>query len=166
MRYLNRIRNLLALGAAALMLLSCSYVIRPEPAIKSLSIGTLDNRTHEPKLSDTLREELTRELVQRSIIVSEGLDSELDGTIKSIEVTPLAEKGGSIVKFSVNIQGDFNLRKGTEGQPIKLVTPLSYLVTFGSDVPLDPLYSMREEAVRRAIADLASDLAAAAALER
>ena len=166
MTYLNRIRNLLALGAVALMLLSCNYGIRPEPAVRSLSIGHIDNRTREPKLSDSLREDLTRELLSRSIIVSDGLDNELSGAIESLEVTPLSERGGNIVKFSVSIRGDFFLRKGPEGQAIKLITPLSYLVAFGSDVSLDSLYAMREEAVRRAVADLASDLAAAAALGR
>jgi hypothetical protein len=166
MAYMNRIKNLLALGAAALLLMSCNYSIRPEPAVSSLSIGHIDNRTREPKLSDSLREELTRELASRSIRVAVGLDNEITGTIKSLEVNPLAERGGTIVKFSVSIRGDFILKKGPEDRPVKLLTPLSYIVAFGSDAPLDSLYSMREEAVHRAVADLAADLAAAAAINR
>jgi len=160
------IRTLISTGLALLLLVSCSYAIRPEPAVTTLSIGYIDNRTHEPKLSDALREELARELASRGIRVAEGLDHEISGTIESLEVTPLAERAGNIVKFSVNIRGDFAIRKAADDTEISISAPLSYIIAFGSDVPLDDLYSMREEAVRRAVAELAVDLAEAAAMGR
>lgn len=166
MTELNRIISLWACIPVALMLTSCSYEVRPGPAVKALSIGHIDNRTHEPGLADFLREALTVELASRSVRVANGLENEISGTIESLDVTPLAEHGGAIVKFSVHIVGDFTLRTGAKGKQVKLSVPLSYIVAFGSDVPLDTLYSMREEAVRRAVFDLASDIAAAAVLSR
>lgn len=166
MANLGQISYLLTLSSAVIMLMSCSYGVRPEPAVKSLNIGHIDNRTHQPRLSDALREELTRELASRNVRVDREQENEISGTLESLEVTPLAERGGTIVKFSVIIMGDFNLRKGHDGSPVRLETPLSYIVVFGSDVPLDDLYSMREKAALRAVADLAADLAEAAAMGR
>jgi len=166
MKYLKRIRNLLSLGALVLVLLSCSYGIRPEPAVRSMSIGIIDNRTREPRLADRLREALTRELSAHSVRVSDGSENEISGTIENLDVTPLAERGGTIVKFSVSIGAEFELRRGPDGKAVKIAAPLAYMVTFGSDVPLDSLYSMREEAVRRAIVDLAADIAAAVVVSR
>jgi hypothetical protein len=162
----NRIKELLALASLAFVLLSCGYGIRTEPAVRAVSIGDMDNRTREPKLSDALREALTRELLSRGVRVAGGLDNVISGAIESLEVSPLAERSGTIVKFSVSIRGNFNLQKGPGGETTSLAVPLNYIVAFGSDVSLDSLYAMREEAVRRALADLAADLAATAATVR
>ena len=160
------ISNALACLLTVLMFSSCTYGIRVEPAISRLSIGAIDNRTHEPRLADRLREALTVELSARSVRVSGSSPNEISGSIESLDITPLAERGGAIVKFSVNIRAEFELHRGLDGRTVKIAPPLAYMVTFGSDVPLDSLYSMRDEAVRRALVDLAADIAAAVVVSR
>lgn len=148
-----------------LTLASCGYSIRPEPTVKAISIGNIDNRSHEPGLGDELRMALTMELVSRGVRVSDNAGHEISGALSGIEITPLAVRSGIVVKFSVRISGGFRL-KGPEDEFTVLKTPLSYIVTFGSDVPLDNLYAMRQKAAQRAIKNLAEDLAVAAAYNR
>jgi len=162
----ERIGNAIACVLTVLMISSCTYGIRTEPSVSSLSIGGLDNRTREPRLADRLRDALTIELSARGVRVSDGSANDISGTIESLDITPLAERGGAIVKFSVSIRADFQLRLGADGKTVKIAAPPAYMVTFGSDVPLDSLYSMREDAVRRAIVDLAADIAAAVVVSR
>jgi len=160
MRTLPLICLLLASALSA-----CGYSVKREPAVKEVSIGYLDNRTHEPGLSDSLRTALTLELAARGVRASDGADTKITGTIAGLSVSPLAERRGTLVKFSVSMDGDFMLTGPGEEQR-KLGTPLHYIVAFGSDAELGELYSMRDEAVRRAVADLASDIAAAVAEDR
>lgn len=151
--------------AMALTLASCGYSLRPQPALKAVRIGDIDNRSHEPGLGDELRMALTMELASRGVRVSGSAGREISGTLSGIEISPLAVRSGVVVKFSVRIGGTFTL-SGPDGKATELQTPLSYIVTFGSDVPLDDLYAMRQEAVRRAINNLAEDMAVAAAYGR
>jgi len=162
-------RRLLIFHLTALLvtaaIASCGYGIRPEPAIESISIGSIDNRTREPGLSDALRLALTTELSALGVRVSKGAEHLLSGTIEKLEVSPRAERAGSLVKYSISITGRFTLT-GPAGETLTIRPPLSYIVAFGSDVPLESLYNMRDEAVRRATADLASDIASSAAYRR
>ena len=165
MKHSHYIKALLFTVLFAALLTSCGYSVRPEPAAKALSIGAIDNRTHEPGLAHTLRVELTDRLASRGVLVSDGSKEEITGTLRSLKVLPLAERGGLIVKFSVIIRGEFVLTN-PDGTQRQLHTPLNYIVTFGSNVPLNALYSMRELAVKQAISELAEDIAAATAEDR
>lgn len=167
MTKLNTIRIIITCLLSAGLISACAYGIRTEPVIKEVSIGHIDNRTQEPKLADMLRISLTRQLQARGVHVRthSGSANEISGVIKSITISPIATLKGVDIKFSVTIKNDFRLATA-EGNPIPLNTPLSYMVTFGSDVPLDMVYAQREAAIRQAIDNLASDLAMAIAYNR
>lgn len=155
----------LLIMAAVLGMSSCGYFLRPKPAHKKINLGNIDNRTHEPSLGDQLRVSLTRELMARGIHLRNGSDTTLSGTVESLEITPLAERAGVTVKYSVSARGLFRL-EGTGDKDIHIRLPLRYIIDFGSNVPLDSLYAMRELAVKRAIEDMAADIAASVAAGR
>lgn len=143
----------------ALVLSACGYSVRPEPNIRSVRIGMLDNKTHEPKLSDMLKDALARQLAAAGVQPEQGAEHLVSGVLHSLSIQPLAESGGITVKFKVTLKGKFMLTQ-EKGEPVALDTPSSFIVAFGSDVPLDTLYAMRAQAVARAVDDLAADIAA------
>lgn len=149
----------------ALIISSCGYGVRPEPRLRSVKLGAMDNRTHEPALNDTLRLALTRELLARGVKVNQNSGNEISGSMDRLDIKTLAERAGVAIKFSVTIFGRFSLRM-EDGAKRELDIPLNYIVAFGSDVPLDDLYALREEAIKRAVHDLASDIATGAAFGR
>ncbi|MDP2168672.1 MAG: LPS assembly lipoprotein LptE [Thermodesulfovibrionales bacterium] len=139
---------------------SCGYGLHRQTRLDSVSIGRIENRTFEHGLEDRLVAALGDELMRNGIKLSDKSRYSIGGVINVFELRGIAQKGDMTVQYEVYIDGSFSL-KGPEGEsPLK--TGELFPVIFSTEGPIEAVASLKEEAIARALRDIASKLAAAA----
>lgn len=159
----NRTAPALALGIvlifAALVLGGCGYSVVSKKAIglESVKMGRLENATTEPGLEIVLIEALADELMKQGITVKGDSAHEIYGSINAFELKGVAEKDRLFTSYEVIIKGSFFLR-GPDGKALALRGQNPFIVTFASHEELNLVFARRQEAVRRAMRELSSEI--------
>ncbi len=154
---------LIAVSVALLSLCGCGYSIHPQSAlsIKEIDIGLIENKTLEPKLQDKLHRALTEEFMKQGIRVSRGADYKVTGIVRSFELAGLAEKGGVIVEYRVQISAQFKLldREGKVVTAKDISSP--FIVTLTDQGDLGRLLAQKDIAEEQAMSDISMEVAGA-----
>ena len=148
----------LILACAMLLMASCGYSIRQNPAIPEIRIGKIRNMSFEPGLQDIFILSLERELTRRGIRVDRQAGYVLEGTINNIEIKGTAEANDVTVLYEVTITGTFYL-VDPGGKRKKLKGRDNFIVFFNARGDLQRVMSSKQGALRRALDNLASDIA-------
>ena len=126
----------------------------------SIAIGTIENKTVEPKLQDKLYQSLTEEFLKQGIRVSPDADYSLRGKINQFDLIILSEKNGVATEYEVTIRGDFELVMPTgEVKALKGIGS-PFIVSFQSDDLLEDVIANKERASEKAIRDMAMEIVA------
>lgn len=147
-----------------LLFTGCGYSIRKTP-VGSVNLGRIDNLTLEPKLEDRLAESLVLSLMKNGIRIDRRSDYTLSGAVNSFSLRGLSEKEGITVSYEVIVRGRFYLQN-KEGQRRELSSRGLFIISFAGEGPLEGVLANKEEAVERALSDMADELAASIIYER
>lgn len=150
-----------ALFFISVFLFSCGYRFTglKHAGMGSVKIGEIKNTAREPGLSDGLATALAEELTKRGIEISSGSGYEISGSVNGFEMKGISEKGGFFSEYEISISGEFRLRT-PDGKTEKLLGEMPFVVHYGAKGGLKEVMAEKEEAVRRALEGLASEIAA------
>ncbi len=157
MRAILCLALLLALAGCGYRPLGAGGVSDLPPTVKTITIGTLRNRTLRPTIQPALKEALVRRFTAdaRIRIVEEGADALLEGAIEgfgeepiSFDSTDTAQRLRLTISFSFTLRDRLKdavvLRDGVTGVAFYIAAP-----------GVTPTRLAEDEATLRAVADLA-----------
>ena len=162
----SKIRYIIFLSAVCCLLFpvfSCGYAIHSKASLPfhAIQIGTIENRTVEPKLQDKLYKALTDEFLRQGIMVYQGADHQLKGKINQFELHILSEASDVATEYEVIIKGEFTAT-GPSGYVRELKGVGSpFIISFSAADNLTGLLALKDLASDRAIRDMAQQIVAA-----
>ena len=144
-------------------LFGCGYSLHGRASLPfdAIQIGTIENKTVEPKLQDRLYTALTEEFLKQGITVSPDAGYKLSGTIKQFSLLVLSEKGDIATEYEIVMKGDFILvdPSGKQKELKDIGSP--FIVSFSGAGPLEGLIASKELASEKAIRDMAMQVVGA-----
>ena len=145
--------------ASAYLLSGCGYSVHRQSDLpfSEIQIGTIENKTLEPKLQDKLHTALTEEFMQNGIMVRPGADTKLSAVIHDFDMKILSEKEDITVQYRVIIRADFAIEyKNGKTELKNMDTP--FIVTLTASNALNKLLATKELAEEQAMRDVAMRL--------
>lgn len=140
----------------------CGYAIHRGASLpfREIAIGTIENKTVEPKLQDTLAVALTQEFLKQGITVSPSAPHTLSGVIHTFELRILSEKSDVAAEYEVVIQGNFRLTdpSGKVSEWKNVGSP--FIVSFPATGQLNELIGRKEQASLKALKETAGEIVA------
>lgn len=127
-----------------------------QPAIKTISIGMIKNRTFRPTIQPTLRDALIRRLTTNSriTVVEEGADAVLEGAIERFGEEPLAFGSSDTAKrLRMSISFSFSVKKRLEDK-VLLRDGVMGVAYYFTGTGLTETRTAEDEATLRAVADV------------
>jgi len=154
---------LLLLSCNLLLVLSgCGYSLHTKASLPfdAVRIGTIGNKTLEPKLQDGLNRSLTGEFLKQGITVQNNAGYKLEGVIHKFELRVLSEKLEVASEYEVTIKGDFRLvdPAGKIREFKNIGSP--FIISFYGSGKLNELIAYKEQASERALKDMAAEIVA------
>jgi hypothetical protein len=154
---------LFTLYCSLLTLSGCGYSLHGRASLPfdTIHIGTIENKTVEPKLQDRLYTALTEEFLRQGITVSPDAGYKISGTIKEFSLLVLSEKGDIATEYEIIMKGDFTLvdPSGKQKELKDIGSP--FIVSFSGPGPLEGLIASKELASEKAIRDMAMQVVGA-----
>ena len=141
---------------SALMVSGCGYSIhrQSELPFTRIQIGTIENKTLEPKLQDKLHVALAEEFMKNGIMVGPGADTKLSAVVHTFDMTVLSEKQGITIEYRVVIRAGFTLEdKDGKKELNNIESP--FIVSLTASEKLNTLLAMKELAEEKALRDVA-----------
>ena len=161
--FLRPLLSALCFYLVVLSLSGCGYTIHTKASLpfEDIQIGTIENKTYEPKLQDRLNKSLTEEFLRQGIAVRSNAGYKLSGVINKFALQVLSEKSDVAAEYEVTIIGDFKLTdpKGNIKEFKGIGSP--FIVSFSGAGQLNQLIANKELASERALQDMASEIVAA-----
>jgi len=144
-------------------LFGCGYSLHGGASLPfdAIQIGTIENKTVEPKLQDKLYTALTEEFLKQGIAVSPDAGYKLSGTIKEFSLLILSEKGDIAAEYEIVIKGDFTLVDPSGKQKELKGIGSPFIVSFSRPGPLEEVIAAKELASEKAIRDMAMQVVGA-----
>jgi len=159
MRGKHRISGLLLLCVgllAGLLLSGCGYSVytHSDLPIKEIKIGTIENKTLEPKLQDKLYAALTEEFMRNGITVNPYAETKISAVIHKFDMTVLSEKKEITIEYRVLINADFvvEYKDGSKKEFRKIDSP--FIVSLASSEDLATLLAKKDLVEERAMRDV------------
>jgi len=158
----NRVFLFLALCSLFFAISGCGYTLHrgSQLPFQEIAIGTIENKTVEPKLQDKLSVALTQEFLKQGITVSPSAPHILSGVVHTFELRILSEKSDVAAEYEVIIQGDFRLTDpaGKVSEWKNVGSP--FIVSFPATGQLNELIALKEQASLKAMRDTAGEIVA------
>lgn len=140
-----------------LLLSGCGYSVytHGDLPFKEIKIGTIENKTLEPKLQDKLHAALTEEFMKNGITVSPYAETKISAVLNKFDMTAVAEKNGITIEYRVFIDADFVVedKDGRKKEFKKIESP--FIVSFASSDDLSLLLAKKELLEEKAMGDVA-----------
>jgi hypothetical protein len=154
---------LFTLYSSLFTLFGCGYSLHGRASLPfdAIQIGTIENKTVEPKLQDRLYTALTEEFLRQGIAVLPDAGYRISGTIKEFSLLVLSEKGDIATDYEIIMKGDFTLvdPSGKQKELKNIGSP--FIVSFSGPGSLEGLIASKELASARAIRDMAMQVVGA-----
>ena len=158
----SRVFLFLSLCSLLLAISGCGYTLHRESELpfRGIAIGTIENKTLEPKLQDKLSVALTQEFLKHGVTVSPAAPHILSGVIHAFDLRILSEKSDVAAEYEVIIQGNFRLTdpSGKVSEWKNVGSP--FIVSFPATGELNELIALKEQASLKAIRDTAGEIVA------
>jgi len=139
------------------LLSGCGYSVytNRDLPFKEINIGTIENKTLEPKLQDKLHAALTEEFMKNGIMVEPYADTKISAVLNKFDITVLSEKKEITIEYRVLINADFIVehKDGSKKDFRKIDSP--FIVSFASSEDLAALLAKKELVEERALRDVA-----------
>ncbi len=140
----------------------CGYTIqtRANLPFETISIGTIENKTSEPKLQDRCHVALAETFSQHGYEVSSIARYRLQGEIYRFELIPTTEVNLAATQYQIVMKGSFKLVDTESGKSIPLGADSPFITYFNANTtdPLEEIMTQKELAEASAMANLAQTL--------
>jgi hypothetical protein len=140
-----------------LLLSGCGYSVHTHSDLpfKEIRIGTIENKTLEPKLQDKLHAALTEEFMKNGIMVNPNADTKISAILHEFDLYVLSEKKEITIEYRVLINADFivEYKDGRKKEFRKMDSP--FIVSLASSEDLATLLAKKELVEERAMRDVA-----------
>ena len=140
-----------------LLLSGCGYSVytHSDLPFKEIKIGTIENKTLEPKLQDKLHSALTEEFMKNGIMVNPYADTKISAVLREFDMTVLSEKNGIAIEYRVVINADFIVedKDGRKKEFKKIDSP--FIISVASSEDLATLLAEKDLVEERAMSDVA-----------
>lgn len=152
-------RFILVLVSLAL-LTACGYSVHGKASLPftEVAIGTIENKTFEPKVQDKLYRALAEEFMKNGIQVRNTAPHTITAIVRTFEMHVLSEKKDIAVEYSITIAADFLIREPNGNvRPLKNIRS-PFLVTVTESAALETLLARKEIAQERAMHDISLEV--------
>jgi outer membrane lipopolysaccharide assembly protein LptE/RlpB len=159
--WLVRIGLIVSLLVAALAS-GCGYTLqgRADLPFETVSLGTIQNTTVEPKLQDRMSRLLAETLMEYGIDVKPAARYKIEGSIDKFTLTPVSEKSLTAIEYQITIVANFIIIDILTQKTESLVNVSSPFITyFRSSGELVSVLAQKEVATESALRDLSQELA-------
>src|SRR5208283_3472856 len=118
----------------------CGYTIQTRATLpfETISVGTIENKTSEPKLQDRLHQSLAETLSQYGFGVSSFARYRLQGEIYRFELVPTTEVNLTATQYQIVIRASFKLVDTESGKAFPLAADSPFITYFYAN-PTDTL---------------------------
>lgn len=160
MRAIVCVAVLLALAGCGYRPVGSGEVSALQPSVRTISIGTLKNRTLRPTILSALRDALIRRLSAdgRIRVVEEGADTLLEGAIEGFGEEALAFDSNDIAKrLRLSISFSFTVKNRLEDK-VLLRDGVAGVAYYFTGTGVTATRAAEDEATLRAVADLADQV--------
>ena len=139
-----------------LMLSGCGYSVytHSDLPFKEINIGTIENKTLEPKLQDKLHAALTEEFMKNGIMLNPYADTKISAVLHKFDMTVLSEKKGITIEYRIVINADFTVEDKNGKKALKKIDS-PFIVALAGSEALNTLLATKELVEERAVRDLA-----------
>jgi outer membrane lipopolysaccharide assembly protein LptE/RlpB len=144
-----------------LLLTGCGYTIQTKANLPfdTIAVGTIENRTREPKLQDMFGKALAETFAEYAFSVSPSARYRLEGTITKFELRPLVEQDLVATQYEVVIEANFRLIDTVSGAVTPLVAESPFITYFSSIGRLENVLAQKEVSTASAMKNLAQEVA-------
>ncbi|MDQ7786558.1 MAG: LptE family protein [Thermodesulfovibrionales bacterium] len=158
----KRVFLFLVLCSLLFVISGCGYSLHrgSQLPFREIAIGTIENKTVEPKLQDKLSVALTQEFLKQGVTVTPAAPYTLSGVINTFELKILSEKSDVAAEYEVVIQGDFRLNDPSGKISEWKTVGSPFIVSFPATGQLNELIALKEEASLKAMRDTAGEIVA------
>lgn len=145
----------------ALVLAGCGYKLYTRDLLPfdAIAIGTIENKTHEPKLEDRFNRMLAETFAQYGYRIAPSAPYSLEGEITRFKLTPRAEQNLVATQYEVVIEATFQLIDREHNRSIPLIAGSPFITSFGSTGKIETVLAQKELATLGAMRNIAEDLA-------
>ncbi len=155
-----------ALLASCFLLLAflpygCGYTIQTRATLpfETISVGTIENKTSEPKLQDRLHMTLAETFAQYGFEVSSSARYRLEGEIYHFELVPTTEVNLTATQYQIVMKANFRLIDTESGKAIHLAADSPFITYFNATTGrIEEIMAQKELAEVSALANLAQTL--------
>jgi hypothetical protein len=158
MKRIHGLRKLIvwAVMVSAFLLSGCSYSVysHGDLPFTEVHIGTVENKTLEPKLQDKLHAALTEEFMKNGIMVTPSADTKLSAVIHTFDMTVLSEKEDIAIQYRIEVKTDFTVEDKDGKKDFKKIES-PFIVSLSASQNLNKLLATKELAEEEAMRDLA-----------
>lgn len=145
----------------AVLASGCGYTLqgRANLPFDSVSLGTIENATLEPKLQDRMSRLLAETLMEYGIDVRPAASERIEGSIKRFDLIPVSEKSLTAIEYRIVIAADFRI-VDSKTQKSKVLADVSspFITYFRSSGTLVSVLARKEAATESALKDLSREL--------
>ncbi len=156
-----RIGLIISLLVAALAS-GCGYTLqgRADLPFETVSLGTIQNTTVEPKLQDRMSRLLAETLMEYGIDVRPSARYKIEGSIEKFALIPVSEKSLTAIEYQITIVANFIIIDVQTQKKEPLANVSSPFITyFRSSGALVSVLAQKEVATESALRDLSQELA-------
>lgn len=144
------------------LLSGCGYAIQTKANLpfETISVGTIENKTSEPKLQDRCHEALAETFSQYGFDVSSSARYLLQGSINRFDLIPTTEVNLTATQYQLVIKATFKLIDTESGKSIPLTADSPFITYFNANPTdtLEEIMTQKELAEVSAMANLAQTL--------
>lgn len=151
--------RLVLLGSlvSVLLLSGCGYSVyrHGDLPFTDIQIGTIENKTLEPKLQDKLHAALTEEFMKNGIRVNPYAETKISAVVNAFDMSILSERQGITIEYRITISADFivEYKDGRKKEFKNIDSP--FIVSLASSESLATLLAKKELVEERALRDVA-----------
>lgn len=139
----------------------CGYTIqtRADLPFDTIAVGTIENRTREPKLEDMFSKAMAETFAEYGFRVNSSARYRLEGAITKFKLRPLAEVDLAATQYEVVIKANFRLVDTTTGAITPLVAESPFITSFSAVGRLENILAQKEVSTVIAMKNLAQEVA-------
>lgn len=145
-----------------LFLPSCGYRMQTRASLpfEKISVGTINNKTFEPKIQDSLYRVLTETLMEYGFHVVPYARHRIDADITRFDLNTLSEKDLTASEYETIIKCIFRI-VDTENPATPVILDISspFVTYFDTSTKIENVISQKELSIKNALKNLSQELA-------
>jgi len=151
----------LLLTAYCLLLFGCGYTVhtRADLPFDTIAVGTVENRTREPKLQDMFNKALSETFAEYAFSINPSARHRLEGAITKFELKPIVEQDLAATQYKITIEANFRLIDTVSGAVTPIIAESPFITYFSSTGRLENVLAQKEVSIVSAMKNLAQEVA-------